>query len=72
MEGACADPHAGWCGGRELITPGYPIMFQLFPQTLAVLASYILTLHMNIFLITAVQNRTGLNCWSGKTRHSES
>src|SRR5690606_14173336 len=19
------DPYAGWCGGRELITPGYPI-----------------------------------------------
>ena len=23
------DPYAGWCGGRELITPGYPI--GLFP-----------------------------------------
>ena len=21
-----ADPHAGWCGGRELATPAYPIL----------------------------------------------
>ena len=23
------DPHGGWCGGRELETPGYPIGPQL-------------------------------------------
>jgi hypothetical protein len=31
-----ADPHAGWCGGRGLKSPGYPIMpcYSLVPNAL--------------------------------------
>ena len=29
LEPPGTDPYAGWCGGRELITPGYPIRLRL-------------------------------------------
>ena len=38
VEPPTADPHGGWCGGRELETPAYPIRLH-FSETLRALYS---------------------------------